>query len=101
MRVFVADADGEAVATCTLIVVPNLTRNGRPYALVENVVTHHRVRRQGYGRAVIAAALAAAWADNCYKAMLLSGRGAEVFAFYESVGFLRGVKTGFHANAPD
>ena len=100
VRVFVAEAGGGAVATCTLIVTPNLTRTGRPYALVENVVTDERVRRQGYGRAVIDAALAAAWNDGCYKAMLLSGRKDEVVLFYESVGFQRGLKTGYQANPP-
>lgn len=99
VTVFVADHDGRASATCTLVIVPNLTRGGRPYALVENVVTHGSLRGRGYGRAVLEAALSRAWEAGCYKAMLLSGRpdASGVPTFYERLGFRRGVKTGFEA----
>lgn len=46
----IADHDGQASATCTVVVVPNLTRGGRPYPLIETVVTHSSRRGQGYGR---------------------------------------------------
>jgi hypothetical protein len=39
----------ELVASCTLIVIPNLTNGGKPYGLIENVVTDARHRGQGYG----------------------------------------------------
>lgn len=99
VTVLVAEHDGRASSTCTLVIVPNLTRGGRPYALVENVVTHSSLRGQGYGRAVLEAALARAWEAGCYKVMLLSGRPEDsgVPAFYERLGFRRGVKTGFEA----
>ena len=99
VTVLVADHDGRASATCTLVIVPNLTRGGRPYALIENVVTHSSLRSRGYGRAVLEAALLRAWDAGCYKAMLLSGRTEEsgVPAFYKRLGFRRGVKTGFEA----
>ena len=99
VAVLVADHDGRASATCTLVIVPNLTRDGRPYAFVENVVTRCNLRGRGYGRAVLDAALSQAWAAGCYKAMLLSGREEEsgVPAFYERLGFRRGVKARFEA----
>ena len=99
VTVLVADHDGRASATCTLVIVPNLTRGGRPYALIENVVTHGSLRGRGYGRAVLEAALARAWEAGCYKVMLLSGRSEDsgVPAFYERLGFRRGVKSGVEA----
>ena len=85
-------------ATCTLIVVPNLTRGGRPYGLIENVVTHPDFRRHGMGTAVLKHALQTAWEHKCYKVMLLTGSKNEAtLRFYEKAGFERGVKTGFVA----
>ena len=90
--------DGTLVSTCTLIVIPNLTRGGRPYGLIENVVMHLDYRRRGLGNAVLKHALAVAWAQNCYKVMLLTGsRNGETLRFYEKAGFQGGVKTGFVA----
>jgi GNAT superfamily N-acetyltransferase len=98
--VFVAEASdgGRIVSTCTLAVIRNLTRGCRPYALIENVVTHPDVRRQGYASGTLQHALAVAWARDCYKVMLMTGsKREETLRFYEGVGFLRGAKTGFVA----
>jgi GNAT superfamily N-acetyltransferase len=92
---FVGD---ELVSSCTLTVVPNLTRGCRPYGLIENVVTHADHRRRGYGRAILQHALADAWESDCYKVMLLTGRLDEgTFRFYESAGFSRQGKQAFIA----
>ena len=55
LTVFIAPAGDHIAAACTLITAPNLMRGGAPYAFLENVVTHTDHRRQGYGRAVVAA----------------------------------------------
>jgi GNAT superfamily N-acetyltransferase len=95
LTVFLATDGGKPVATATLLVVPNLTRAASPYALIENVVTLETHRGRGYGRAVVRHAVEAAFAANCYKVMLLTGRQRpEVHAFYESCGFVQN-KTGF------
>jgi ribosomal protein S18 acetylase RimI-like enzyme len=55
-------------------------------------------RRQGYAKAVLLEALEDAWAANCYKVMLLTGRKDDAtFRFYESVGFNRNEKQAFVA----
>ena len=88
--------DGEeVVATCKLIVVPNLTRSQRPFGLIENVVSAQARRGQGFGKAVVRAAIEHAWSAGCYKVMLMTGRtDPAVLAFYEACGFQRG-KTAF------
>ncbi len=84
------------VSTCHLVVIPNLTRGGRPYAVIENVVTHPRARRRGEGRAVMLAALEYARSQDCYKVMLSTSQtDPGVHAFYSSLGFLPGVKTAY------
>lgn len=74
----------------------NLTRNARPYGLIENVVTHPDYRNKGYGTAILKKAVDIAREHNCYKAMLMSSRKEEsTLRFYEKAGFERGDKTGF------
>ena len=97
MTIYVAVKDGIPLASCTLVVVPNLTRSGAPYALIENVVTDAGHRNRGLGKAILKAALDRACAAGCYKAMLMTGsRKPSTLAFYEAAGFEQS-KTGFQA----
>jgi GNAT superfamily N-acetyltransferase len=100
VTVHVAEVDGHAVSTCVLVIVPNLTRNQSPFAMVENVVTLAAMRGSGLGKRVIQAAFDQAWAAGCYKVMLLTGRkDPAVLGFYEACGFARG-KTAFEIRRP-
>ena len=102
LHTYVGEVEDQLVASCTLVVVPNLRRGPRPYGLIELVVTHGDHRRKGYGTAIVRHALDAAWEMDCYKVMLLTGRKEDfVLRFYEGAGFSRDLKTGFVAEAPD
>ena len=93
--VFVAQIGPLLVGSCTLVVVPNLTRGGRSYGLVENVVTHGDFRKRGIGQRVLRAATEAAWDAGCYKVMLLTGSDdPATLKFYRDAGFEQS-KTGF------
>jgi GNAT superfamily N-acetyltransferase len=82
-------------ASCTLVVIPNLTRGGNPYALIENVVTHASWRKRGFGSAILKAATDQAWEHGCYKVELMTGsKNPATLAFYEAAGFEQ-TKTGF------
>jgi GNAT superfamily N-acetyltransferase len=94
-EIFVGVFHAAAVASCTLIVIPNLTRGGQPYALIENVVTDAAFRGRGFGKRILQAAVAAAWQADCYKVMLMTGsKKPSTLAFYAAAGFEQN-KTGF------
>ena len=89
------------VASCTLTIIPNLTRACRPYGVIENVVTHSAHRNQGWGHALLQHTLAHAWRERCYKVMLMTGRKDEnTLRFYEQAGFDRHGKQAFVAKPP-
>lgn len=99
MKLLVAVNQKNVVSTCTVLIIPNLTRGGRPYGLIENVVTASQYQGKGFGTLVIQHALNIAWKKKCYKVMLMSSR-KNAFRFYEKMGFIRGIKTAFVAYPP-
>lgn len=101
MTVIVAEAAARLVSSCTLAIVPNLSRGGRSYGVIENVVTHAEHRGQGLGRRVLAHALELGWQADCYKVLLATGSKREsTLRFYEGAGFERGGKTYFEVRRP-
>jgi GNAT superfamily N-acetyltransferase len=101
-RYFAIELDDQLVSSCTITIVPNLTRGCRPYGLIENVVTRDGYRKQGLATRLLEQVLDFAWQQGCYKVMLMTGhKDEETFRFYEGAGFKRGIKTGFIATPPD
>ncbi|MBA3039244.1 MAG: GNAT family N-acetyltransferase [Alphaproteobacteria bacterium] len=88
LTVFGGFADGILASTCVLIVVPNLTRGGMPYAFIENVVTDGAHRRTGLGRQTVKTAIDAAFDAGCYTVRLQTGgKRPGTLDFYRSCGF--------------
>ena len=88
--------EGKIVASCVCVIIPNLTRNIRPYALIENVVTHEDFRNKGYATECLHYAREIAEKENCYKMMLLTGSKKEsTLRFYKHAGYNNGDKTAF------
>ena len=95
-HIIVNEVDGRIVSSCVCVIIPNLTRGVRPYAFVENVVTHAAYRGQGYASACLACAKQIAERENCYKIMLLTGaKDEKTLGFYERAGFNSTDKTAF------
>ena len=98
LHYFVVEFQGRVVSSCTLAIIPNLTRGARPYGLIENVVTHTDFRGKGIAKALLKHALDFAWEAKCYKVMLLSGAHRQAaHKLYESVGFNKDEKVGYIA----
>lgn len=95
-HLIVCEADGKIVSSCVCVIIPNLTRNVRPYAFVENVVTQEEYRKKGYATACLNYAKRIAEEKNCYKIMLLTGSKEEsTLKFYRSAGYNSSDKTAF------
>lgn len=89
-RLLIAARDGRAVATLVLVIVPNLSHRGRPYAIIENVVVDEGARSQGIGGALVRHAIDEARGAGCFKVSLTSNkRRPAAHRFYERLGFVR------------
>ena len=87
-HLIVCEVDDRLVASCVCVIIPNLTRNVRLYAFVENVVTHGDYRKKGYATACLNYAKQIAQENNCYKMMLLIGSKKEsTLNFYKNAGY--------------
>ena len=95
-HLIVNEIEGKLVSSCVCVIIPNLTRNVRPYAFVENVVTHGDYRGKGYATQSLDYAKKIAEKENCYKMMLLTGsKKPETLKFYENAGYNSSDKTAF------
>ena len=94
--IFVCEIDGKAVSSVTLVIIENLTNDMRPYAVIENVVTHADYRNMGCASALMNKAEETAREHNCYKIMLMTGSKKEsTLNFYKNNGFDMNEKTAF------
>ena len=95
-HIIVAEENDKLVSSVVCVIIPNLTRNVRPYAFIENVVTHSDYRKQGYATACLNYARDIAKKENCYKMMLLTGSKDEsTLNFYKQAGYNSADKTAF------
>lgn len=95
-HMIVCEVEGKIVASCVCVIIPNLTRNVRPYAFIENVVTHGDYREKGYVTDCLNFARKIAEENNCYKMMLLTGSKEEsTLNFYRNAGYNSSDKTAF------
>ncbi len=95
-HIIVNIVDGKIVSSCVCVIIPNLTRNIRPYAFIENVVTHEKYRGNGYAAECLNYAKEIAEKANCYKMMLLTGSKEEItLNFYSHLGYNSTDKTAF------
>ena len=95
-HIIVNEIDGRIISSCVCIIIPNLTRNVRPYAFIENVVTHAEYRHKGYATECLEYAKKLASKNNCYKIMLLTGSKKDsTLNFYKNAGYNCTDKTAF------
>ena len=86
--ILIAEENGVPVSSVQMSIVRSLTHNVRPFAVIENVVTHTDHRKKGYASALLRKATDIAKAFRCYKISLETGSNREsTLNFYRQNGF--------------
>ncbi|MFC1957384.1 GNAT family N-acetyltransferase [Chloroflexota bacterium] len=87
-ELLVTEEQGKVVGTMVLIIVPNLSHGGLPWAGVENVVVDSGYRRRGIGKMIMDYAASRAKETGCYKIQLISDKKREeAHQFYRVLGY--------------
>lgn len=88
MYLLVLEEEGRVVSSVQMAIVESLTHNVRPFAVIENVVTHAEYRNNGYASALLKRATEIARERGCYKVFLETGSNKEsTLNFYRNNGF--------------
>ena len=88
MYLLVVEEEGKVVSSVQMAIIESLTHNIRPFAVVENVVTHINYRNKGYASALLEQASEIAKEHRCYKIFLETGSNKEsTLNFYRNNGF--------------
>lgn len=90
-RIFVTTEGNRApIGTYALLIMDNIAHDGRPLAVVEQVVVSRERRGNGIGSHMMRHAMEEARRAGCYKLQLSSHtRFERAHAFYDKLGFTR------------
>ena len=90
-RLYVVIRDGgPPLGTYVLLVMDNIAHDGRPLAIVEQVVVTQEQKGKGLGKFMMQHAMDEARKVGCYKLQLSSHtRFKDAHAFYDRLGFIR------------
>jgi GNAT superfamily N-acetyltransferase len=87
-HLIVAEVDGRIVGSADLMIVPNLSHRGTPWAVMENVIVDESMRRKGIASAIVEYLVNLARESGCYKIGLSSSKKRPAaHRMYESLGF--------------
>ncbi len=88
-RLLMLEEEGRVVGTLVLLIVPQVTNRGLPWANVESVVIDESLRGGGHGRMLMDHAERLAREAGCYKLNLTSNnrRADTAHRFYEALGY--------------
>lgn len=97
--IIIAEENRKIIATCSIIILPNLTHHQRPYAIIENVVTDEKFRHMGYATALLNYAKEISIDNHCHKILVQTrSKEHETLNFYINNGFDKNETTGFQIN---
>jgi GNAT superfamily N-acetyltransferase len=87
-HLLVVEVEGDVVGSGDLLIVPNLSHRGLPWAVIENVIVDKSIRLKGIGRELVQHMIDMAKRSRCYKIGLSSSKKRPAaHRLYESLGF--------------
>lgn len=96
-----ARRDGDLVGSAMAVVCVKLSRDCRPFLVMENFVVASRCRRQGVGATLMRAVERHAVERDCGSIMFISsGRRPQAHAFYAALGYEPDAVRGFRKLLP-
>ena len=99
-HILVFDDKGKIRASAQLTIVHSLARGGRPFGVINYVITDSGYRRMGYMKRIFRAFDRICKKNNCYNSIIVSmWNHATAHMFYEAAGYTAKVK-GFRKNYP-
>jgi N-acetylglutamate synthase-like GNAT family acetyltransferase len=95
-QLLVVEYNGEFVATMVLIIMPNLSYGGRPWAIMDNLILRRGYGGLGFGRMLLKYAKSQAEKMDCYKIDFIVRKNLppEAYRHFRLFGF-RALKNGF------
>lgn len=94
---FVALDESKIVASAFIAIVPNLTENGRPFGIIENVIVDKNYRSLGLGKSMMNKLIEYGKSQNCqYISLQSSNHRVDAHKFYENMGFDKDIKVAFY-----
>jgi len=90
LTVYLAELEGDTVGTASAMLIPNITYDCHPTAIIEAVVVAHSYRRKGVATSLLQRLLHDMKSAGCNKVQLLSHKrhsGDGAHRLYISLGF--------------
>ena len=89
VRLLVLETEGRVEGSVVLVIVPNLTHGGRPWAVIEHMIVDESRQGTGMGRLLIRHVEDIVAEAGCYKLQFLSAwrRKDTAHPFYEAMGY--------------
>jgi len=86
-RLLVAEIEGIIAGTLAIIIIPNLSHMGKPWAIIEDVIVDASCRRLGVGSSLMQRAIQLAKEHDCFRVILSSSKHRDgSHKFYASAG---------------
>lgn len=96
MKIIGFELDDKIAGMCTIGRIEGISKNSRPFSVIENLIVKESLRSKGIGKKLLKHAIEIAKKWNCYKLILETGsKQGWKLSFYKKCGLTCGDKTAF------